>query len=261
MDIESNVGENGARGPLKTPILGRARLARLVVVGSFLTLFLLAGVLVSFANHGNGAEAAEKAFNSILPVLAGWVGTVLAFYFSSASQDSANNILDRTIQRSSRTLPPSDELVSSKMIPSPAIVGTRNLKKNPPESIALSTLRQDFAGKLPNGAAVTRLFFLEDGVFKYVLHSSTLNAFIADADPAVLQGASFADLLKNPDIVDQISKLVVFVSTTATVGAAKNALDRVAGAQDVIVTPTGNATEQMLGWMSNVDLTKALTVN
>jgi hypothetical protein len=41
----------------------------------------------------------------------------------------------------------------------------------------------------------------------------------------------------------------------------KAELDKVSGAQDVIVTPTGNATESMLGWLPNVELTKVLQVS
>jgi hypothetical protein len=68
-------------------------------------------------------------------------------------------------------------------------------------------------------------------------------------------------LLKDQDLINQISKLVVFVSAAATLADAKAALDKVTGAQDIFVTPTGNAIEPMIGWLSNVDLTKALTVN
>jgi hypothetical protein len=260
MEPDRNDDGSAARPSQKMAPLGRDKLARLVVVGSFLTLFMLAGALVSFATHGStdgAAAAAEKAFNAILPVLAGWVGTVLAFYFSSANQES---ILESTIGRGPGKLPPASEAVSTKMIAALSIFGTQDLKKVAPETIRISDLRKTFSEPLPNNAKVTRLFFTENGVFKYVLHSSTLNAYIADVGPSAADSGTLADLLKIQKIVDEISKLVVFVAGKATVGDAKKALDRVSGAQDVIVTATGNATEPMLGWMSNVDLTKALQV-
>jgi hypothetical protein len=245
----------------KPPLLGRDRLARMVVVGSFLTLFLLAGVLVSFASHGGGsdsaAEAAEKCFNAILPVLASWVGTVLAFYFSATSQDSANKILGDTFNKVSGVTPPSDERVSTRMIPTPKIIGTIDLGKDRPEQVTIGDLRRGFE-KTESRPAITRLFFLERDVFKFVLHSSTLYAFIVKTGAS--DDGTFADLLKDQDTAYQISKLVVFVSTNATLGQTKTALEGVDGAQDVVVTPTGNGTESMLGWISNVGLTKALTV-
>ena len=70
---------------LGTQVSGRDRLARYVVVGSFLTIFLLCSVMVALRDDKDTAIIAKDAFNVILPVLAGWVGTVLAFYFSSAN--------------------------------------------------------------------------------------------------------------------------------------------------------------------------------
>ncbi len=69
---------------------------------------------------------------------------------------------------------------------------------------------------------------------------------------------TFADMLADEETLQQVSKLVVFVSAATTLADAKMALDKVRGAQDIIVTPSGNATDPMLGWLSNVDLTKAL---
>jgi hypothetical protein len=79
--------------------------------------------------------------------------------------------------------------------------------------------------------------------------------------PAWLDGMTFADMIQDQELVMQISKLVVFVSGAATLAEAKAALDRVSGAQDIIVTATGDGTEPMLGWLTNVDLTKALQVS
>src|SRR4029434_2220310 len=106
---------------------GRDRLVRIVVVGAVLTLFLLCATLVSLAQGPNAAAstAAEKAFNVILPVLAGWVGTVLAFYFSAASQEHTNAILDRAIRRVGGSSSAPGMRVSERMIPFQLIFGVR----------------------------------------------------------------------------------------------------------------------------------------
>jgi len=67
MAAENNPQSPGATSG--TPPRGRDRLARMVVVGSFLTLFLLVAALISLANS-SASNAADKAFNSILPALA-----------------------------------------------------------------------------------------------------------------------------------------------------------------------------------------------
>jgi hypothetical protein len=84
-----------------------------------------------------------------------------------------------------------------------------------------------------------------------------LNAFLVKraSDVATL---TFETLRSDPDMLQQISRLVVFVSAATTLKDVKVALDRVPGAQDVIVTATGNSSDPMLGWISNVDLVKTL---
>lgn len=247
------------------PLLGRDRLARLVVIGSFLTLFLLVSALIGLAQSDNttASDSAKNAFSAILPVLAGWVGTVLAFYFSAASQERTSASLDKVISRSGGGPGPST-LVSRTMIAFSSIAALQKLEDKDgsrPKDISISKLQQAFEQALPNGTKVTRLLFVDsDGVFKYVLHIGTLNAFIVKQQ--VTGGAAtFADMLADPETLHQISKLVVFVSASASLGDAKGALEKVRGAQDIIVTAAGNATEPMLGWLSNVDLIKALQAN
>jgi len=239
---------------------GRDRLAIYVVVGSFLTLFLLVGTLVGLAQaESSAAEVAKNAFTAILPVLAGWVGTVLAFYFSAASQERTSASLDKVIDQAGGR-PGPGAMVSEKMIPYAAIVkrelGDVGGKTITPKDIPLSDLDEEFERKLPNGGTVSRLPFVEKGVFKYVLHAATLNAFKVKSP----DGKTFADLLADEEMLRQISKLLVFVSAATTIADAKAALDKVNGAQDIIVTGSGNATEPMLGWLSNVDLIKAIEV-
>jgi hypothetical protein len=236
---------------------GRDRLARVVVVGAFLTLFLLVAALITLSQGNDNAEAsaaAEKAFNAILPVLAGWVGTVLAFYFSSASQEHTSAILDKTIGRVSGG-GGTGATVAEKMIPFSSIRGVIDLQKDKdkkPDQLTLEGLQKAF-----EDAKATRLMFVENGVFKYLMHVSTLNKFIVRFGP----DGTFAKMLADQDITNEIAKLVVFVSATMTLADAKTALDKVSGAQDIIATGSGNATEPVLGWLSNVDLVKALTVN
>jgi hypothetical protein len=223
-----------------------------VVVGSFITLLLLVSALIGLANQSAGGDAAKTAFTTVLPVLAGWVGTVLAYYFSAASHQASLETISRANAGPTPSAP-----VSDKMIPVSLIAGLQKLDDKQPKDISIPDLRQAFEKPLPNGAKVTRLMFVERGAFKYILHGATLNDFIVKHP----MGATFADMLADEETVRQISNLVVFVSAHTTLGEAKAALDKVSGAQDIIVTDSGNATEPMLGWLSNIDLTKALQVN
>jgi hypothetical protein len=293
---------NAIDGVNQTNAQGRQRLAFLVVIGSFLTIFLLVGALLSIAelstSNLHASDLAEKTFNVILPVLAGWVGTVLAFYFSAQSMERASASLDKAIASGS---PADGKTASEIMVPRGQIKELIDLDKEgeKADELNLSVLRGRFtgpsggelkppaatatpAGETPPAAPaaigspppspapddtqrspqvpavpVTRLIFVNGAVFRYVLHISTLNAFLVKraSDVATL---TFETLRSDPDMLRQISRLVVFVSAATTLKDVKVALDRVPGAQDVIVTATGNSSDPMLGWISNVDLVKTL---
>jgi hypothetical protein len=243
----------------------RDRLALVVVIGSFLTIFgFVFALLVLAGQNSNGASAvAEKTFNTTLPVLAAWVGSVLAFYFSARSNERTSDSLNQVIAQTGGLSTPS-VTVSEKMIPFGSIREPINLRARSPETIQLSELQEKFKTS-DGGAPITRLVFHDDGVFRYVLHESTLNAFLEKNRAATATVTpppplpTFAGLLADPESLRQISKLVVFVSASATLKDAKAALDAVPGAQDIIVTGTGNASGPMLGWLTNVDLIKVLT--
>lgn len=242
----------------------RSRLARLVVVGSFATILLMVGTLLAIAQLGGSAQVAslaEKSFNIILPVLASWVGTVLAFFFSSQNNERTSNSLDKAIQVTSGV--GGGKSAADVMLPLGKIRGVVNLDAEKPGDLLLTELRRRFTGPLSGAestavAPVTRLLFVSAGAFRYILHLATLNAFLASRASAEPEKGTLQDLLADSSFLLQVSQLVVFVSATATLRDAKAAMDRVSGAQDIIVTATGNSSEPMIGWISNVDLTKAL---
>jgi hypothetical protein len=248
--------------PVREPV-GRDRLAQIVVVASFLAIFAMVFALFVLAGQDSGrvAELAEKTFNTILPVLAAWVGTVLAFYFSARSNERTSDSLNEMIARTTGSSPGSSVTVAEKMIPFGLIRESVNLKETRPDTTSLSDLKKRY--KPSDGSVVTRLIFHEAGLFSYVLHESTLDAFLgklAAESPPRLE-ATFADLLSDAESLHKISKLVVFVAPSTTLREAKTALDAVPGAQDIIVTATGNANGPMLGWITHSDLIKVLPVS
>ena len=248
------------KGPGKNgQVFGRDKLARLVVRGSFLTIGLLvmAMIILSQAGAEGATSLAERTFTTILPVLAGWVGTVLAFYFSAQSLETTTDALTKAIGKGPSSPAPT---VADTMIPMASIKGVIELVTTPmsesrphgetrPEDLKLEDLNRKFTD-----LTISRLMFVEKHIFKYVMHQSTLNAFRVKNE----QDGTFKRLLDDAEALVQISKLVVFVKPSATLTEARDALGAVAGAQDIIVTTTGLASGTMLGWLTNVDLTKSM---
>jgi hypothetical protein len=239
----------------------RYRLSQYVVIGSFLTLFLLVAALLGIGRVGGkeAADLADKTFTTILPVLAGWVGTVLAFYFSTQQLESTNARLQQAIEHIGDG-PPAQARVTEKMIPVATIRHLYKLEERPSATIRLLELKGWFDLQA-EGGPVTRLVFIENGQFRYVLHVGTLNAFLASRPTGTSIDSLFLDdLLKEDYYRNHIANLVAFVGPDATLARVKAALDSVPGAQDIIVSSTGDRNGQMLGWITNVDLIKALSV-
>lgn len=236
--------------------LGRFRLALVVVLGCFLAIFLMVFALFVIKAPETAATA-ETVFNVILPVLASWMGTVLAFYFSAQSLETTSDNLKQALGQPARPIGGGTK-ISEKMIPISSIRGRIDLAEKPAGTIKLSDLQEQF-GTPANGATiVTRLMFLEKSIFRYVLHVGTFNGFLVKRGGSA-GDLTFADLLDDADIKQQISKLVVFVAESATLADAKIALDAVPGAQDIIVTENGDAGAAMRGWMTHTDLSKAIS--
>ena len=145
------------------------------------------------------------------------------------------------------------------MIPVATIRHLYKLEERHPANIGLSELKRWFDPEAVGGP-VTRLVIIENGQFRYVLHVGTLNAFLASRPETPIDNPSLANLLNEDYYRHQIANLVAFVGPDATLARAKAALDLLPGAQDIIVTSTGNQNGQMLGWITNVDLIKALSV-
>jgi len=256
--------------------LSRERLARLVVMGSFLTLFLMVAAIFYYSgssgNSGAG-EIADKVFNTILPVLAGWVGTVLAYFFSAQNLERTSATLDKAVIAVGQggggpPTQPSDP-VYGKMIKVENIKKKQDLTSKNLGQIRLLDLQREFQGAEPDPPA-SRLVFLDGGKFRYLMHSSVLNAFLVSqlvsaagqsvtGQPTAVGDLTLQNLVDDPESLRQISKLVAFVSGSATLADAKAAMDAIPGAQDIIVTKTGDAAGEVIGWLSNVDLVKLLS--
>lgn len=96
-------------------------LIALVVLGTSLfgiiVLSLKVLVAVPPSDPKENLETAKTVFSSILPVLATWVGTVLAFYFSRENFESANRNVREMVKKITSMEKLQSVSVSEVMIP------------------------------------------------------------------------------------------------------------------------------------------------
>ena len=67
----------------------RAILTLIIVSSGLLLIAILALVIILLASDQDRFESAKWVFNAIIPLIASWIGTVIAFYFGRENFESA----------------------------------------------------------------------------------------------------------------------------------------------------------------------------
>ena len=102
-----------------------------------------------------------------------------------------------------------------------------------------------------------------EGRGKYVLHRSTIDAFVApkkrppDVDESTL---SLKDLLEDPKLKDYILNSFLPLAPDATLADAKDLLDKNPQCLDILVTQDGTKNGITVGWITNVMVLNAATI-
>lgn len=114
---------------------------------------------------------------------------------------------------------------------------------------------------------VTRIPVLDDNnIVKYVIHQSLLYKFIseksiehaklASGQDFKLEDFTLQDFLDFDDMEKFVGETLSFISKDETLSDAKMAMEKVENCQDVFVTETGKKGEAVLGWLTNIDISK-----
>ena len=102
-----------------------------------------------------------------------------------------------------------------------------------------------------------------EGRGKYVLHRSTIDAFVApkkrppDVDESTL---SLKDLLEDAKLKDYIGNSFLPLASDGTLADAKDLLDKNPQCLDILVTQDGTKNGIVAGWITNVMVLNAATI-
>ena len=232
---------------------GRDDLATIVILGSMIFLVILS-LAAAFANT---ATNIEKVFTMLVPVIATWVGTVLAFYFGGKNFDSAA----KTMQQMVTTITQTDKLrkYSAQEVMTPfGQMTVYTLKSG--TTLGSVNLKSEILPKLQG--RITRIPIVDDkNAILYMIHRSIIDRFLGDialsgqvADPSQ---ANLEQFISHDSVIALVGpSTLAFVNINANLAEAKSAMDAVPGCQDVFVTQTGQKSEPILGWLSNTKIAK-----
>jgi len=224
---------------------------------SVVGLVILACVVVGFATDKGAAST--LVFNALLPVFGTWVGTLLAFYFSKESLDSAT----RNVNELTRVVTGLDRLKSvpalEKAIPLSAIY----IPKDPTTQQPFTNLQQIINAMKKEGRQ--RLIVFRTGnVIERVVHLSAIESFISSyvLDPPAGAKApaqlTLSDVVAVPALDQLTAQSFAVVPQSATLADAKAAMEQkskqlgnLGNCEDVFITQDGTATLPVLGWITN----------
>ena len=243
---------NGSRDQIAQWVLGLSGAGIGIVTVLVLVIGWWAGPSVQWG------ETSRLVFNTLIPVFATWVGTVIAYYFSRSNFEAANRSVSELVQR----LTPEERLqrtpVRQVMVPVDQMKKISLAPGEKPEELPIGKLREYLDPDHIPTQGVTRLPILDsEGRALYIIHRSLLFEHLAKADPANPDDQKLKGLMARPRIAALIKSWAT-VAADAMLGDAKRAMEAAADAQDVFVAQSGRASEPVVGWLTNVDITRAI---
>jgi hypothetical protein len=231
----------------------RANIA-IIVVKFGIVASLLIGMLVIYLAAGpTRSDDAKLVMSSLLPLWGTWVGTVLAYYYSSANFEAASKSTQEllSLDKKLASIP-----VQQVMIPRSKIV-PMTIKPGPrPEDTLIADIRSEMASK-----RVMRLPVLfPDDIALYIIHLSALDQFLAaealkTPPVANMNQLTLKNLLEDaPDLGRILAGSFALIKESASLADAKIAMETTPNCQDVFVTQNGKNGEAVIGWITNNEL-------
>jgi hypothetical protein len=193
---------------------------------------------------------------TLLPVVAAWVGTVLAFYFGRENFEAATKSVTAVAREIARGDERLKEIPARDKMRLLKDITYHSMKPGEEANHKISDILQKFA-------RVDRIPILDDkGRITYLVYKNVLNQLLGQLalDPTKFGNKRAADLTfkdildSDPKLKEQFSKSIGFVAEGATLADAKREMERVSKTtpcNDVFVTQTGQPTEPILGWITD----------
>lgn len=238
--------------------------AMLVIVILGILMLLITGYHAVIANDKDARaqfiETGKYIFAAIVPVVAAWVGTVMAFYFGKENFKAATD----SVSQIARQFTSQDKLGQTQVEQIGKAIGDvaplQLDASDTIETIPLDTLSGKMTAKAP---PFERLPVLKsDGAPLMVVHRSILNDFLLtkkETEPDK-KTAEFklSDLVAAYPWLTEDSFVTVAPVASAADAKTKMALHK--GCADVLVTQDGTAATPVTRWITNVDLLQAAQV-
>ena len=233
MSNQNNKAPEKSRTWLAVGILGFAALA--------ITVLAIVSIIIQ-------PNETMTIFNIVLPVMASWVGTILAFYFGRENFESANKSVTDIIDKLSPEQR-GQSTVKSIMRPLFDMVYLSIPKGKSEKDIKLSQVRSLIS------ETITRLPIIDwDKKPKYIIHSSIIDNYLSIGGKEDDSLEKFLEEYKKKKMFfgADANRGFIIVSEDTSLGSAKQSLQNRPSCQDIYITKGGTTKEKLTGWISNI---------
>jgi CBS domain-containing protein len=228
-------------------IPNRDKIAMVVIVLSLIILAVVCIIAVVMSN--DTATAAKDVLTMVLPVLATWIGTVIAFYFGRENFEAANDQVSKLVSQ----IPGAEKVTETISSVMRALARTVHIKNSKAGQLTVDEIEKKLdANKVPRLLIVN-----DDNHPMYVIHKSRIDGFKSGGGSSAATLDEFlADRKASLGIEFGEGTGFVTVAKDVAIDKAKRIMEAAAGCQDIIVTEKGGANEPVLGWVSNTRLSR-----
>lgn len=225
-----------------------------IVISIGITGVVSLGIVALLLQGSEPPEKLKYVVATILPLLATWVGTVLAFYFSRENFAAAT----QSVTELAKTVSGAEKLkgipVKDKMRPLAAIT-YEAVNQGEEDKVKLSSLLNKYT-------SIERIVVLDaKNVVRFLIYKVMIERYLSRIATQQIQlptgVTAIQDLtLKNlfdsdAQLFQLFQKSVGFVAAEATLADAKALMEKIDKCSDVFVTQTGNPAEALMGWVTD----------
>lgn len=230
----------------------RTRLTIIIVSTGLVLIAILSLVTILLADPKDKFESSKWVFNATIPVIASWIGTILAFHFGRENYESASK---QAIALNKDTI--EDINVENIMIDVKTIF-YRKAESVDYDKILLNDILKEYTDAEKDRIPI----FSNDFIPRLIIPRSVLAEYINQKN---LSGKT--DLSLKDFITDNKNKYsneteagFVIISKTNSVEEAFNKMSSIKSCKDVFVTDNGKESGKAIGWVTNTLINRFLTI-
>jgi len=243
---------------------GQFEMAKVVLYWGLAAIGVLGVVAIAFSAIYSKPEevftSVKDILTLLLPVIGAWVGTVLAYFFSKDNFEAAS----RSTQNLFKEFKTSEEKLKT-VVAEKVMIPINNCDKLILESEGIESEKKLKADLIDGLMEKDKTFpknrlpiLTADMKPKYIIHRSIIDRFIVKNIAAgnVMEDLTLQNMIDDKDFTKYLKESFGTMKPTASLAEAKNLVDNIEVCLDVFVTEDGTANSKVLGWITNVIVSK-----